>query len=212
MGDPKQLRALAEAATPGPWSASISRQTQPHAPCVQSSDGVQVCHLRRHYPSEADTDARYIAAISPDVVLALLDRLEAAERERDEWKQASETHLRYLSAWSTWSTEVVYELDGHPKGGQLGHGPSRRCIYEGMRRFKQRAETAEERVRELEEEYQEQRAVALDVHNDWCRLRDENKALRAVAEAARAATRCEEGALSVLHDKLAALDAAKGER
>jgi len=72
-----------------------------------------------------------------------------------------------------------------------------------------RLRAAEERVRELEEEYQEQRAVALDVHNDWCRLRDENKALSAVADAARAATRCEEGALSVLYDKLAALDAAK---
>lgn len=59
--------------------------------------------------------------------------------------------------------------------------------------------------------------VALDVHNDWCRLRGQNKALRAVADAARAlhkyvcwphggAPRAESQALA---DKLAALDAAK---
>jgi len=143
--DPKALRSLAEAATPGPWEA------RGHA---VGFPGTGLARGEFHVVAdtyEDPADARYIAAVSPDVVLALLDRLEAAERERDEWKQASETHLRYLSAWSTWSTEVVYELDGHPKGGQLGHGPSRRCIYEGMRRFKQRAETAERDFRAVAE-------------------------------------------------------------
>lgn len=83
-----ELRALAEAATPGPWDASVGYGSggafgRCIAPLAAWSDdhewyepegavigGTEAGH---------DADAFYIAAASPDVVLALLDRVTAAE-------------------------------------------------------------------------------------------------------------------------------------
>ena len=75
MVDPKQLRALAKAATPGPWEA------RGHA---VGFPGTGLARGEFHVVAdtyEDPADARYIAAISPAVALALLDRLERAERE-----------------------------------------------------------------------------------------------------------------------------------
>ena len=67
-----ELRRLAEAATPGPWSYFGPDQ---HGcdPCIESSD---------HYVTDlhaTDEDAAYIVAANPAVVLALHDA--AAERD-----------------------------------------------------------------------------------------------------------------------------------
>lgn len=70
-------RALAEKATPGPWTA------KDHAVCV----GGRWTGLFKH------PDAAYIAALSPDVVLALLDaadRAEAAERDARRYRAMKE--------------------------------------------------------------------------------------------------------------------------
>lgn len=76
-----QLRDLAKAATPGPWRV----EAQGHAPQqvarvnnleVAPPDSVELAHCA--------TDAAYIAAVSPDVVIALLaevDRLRLLLRE-----------------------------------------------------------------------------------------------------------------------------------
>lgn len=71
MSDPidlSRLRDLAREATPGPW-----REWKD-----QILIGEEWVHDLPTY-----CDARYLAALSPDVLLALLDRLERAERERD---------------------------------------------------------------------------------------------------------------------------------
>jgi len=68
MIDIDELAALANAATPGPWTAG-SR-------CVRDSDGHGVAG--EGYTTE-DADLAYIAAANPETVLALIERLRAAE-------------------------------------------------------------------------------------------------------------------------------------
>lgn len=65
------LRALAAAATPGPWRYDGG----PDRRARESARGDTVAEA---WISVAD--ARYIAAVSPGVLLALLDALDAAER------------------------------------------------------------------------------------------------------------------------------------
>ena len=71
--DPAHLRALAEGATPGPW------RTEPDpisgaSYFIAGADDDAPSMAADHEPT-----ARYIAAISPDVMLALLDRMERVE-------------------------------------------------------------------------------------------------------------------------------------
>jgi len=87
--EPNQLRDLAKAATPGPWRV----EAQGHAPHevarvnnleVAPPDSVELAHC-------AD-DAAYIAAVSPDVVIALLaevDRLRLLLRESTAWHEVA---------------------------------------------------------------------------------------------------------------------------
>ena len=68
-----QLRGLAKAATPGPWRV----EAQGHA----SQEVARVNNLEVAPPDSVElahcaTDAAYIAAVSPDVVLALLSEVE----------------------------------------------------------------------------------------------------------------------------------------
>lgn len=76
--DIARLRELANAATPGPWTtedrmAPFGRFLETEVCMVIASD-VNVARSDR-------LDAEYIAAVSPDVVLALLDGREALEAE-----------------------------------------------------------------------------------------------------------------------------------
>ena len=68
-----QLRALARAATPGPWHV----EAQGHA----SQEVARVNNLEVAPPDSVElahcaTDAAYIAAVSPDVVLGLIDEVD----------------------------------------------------------------------------------------------------------------------------------------
>ena len=89
--DIDQLRRLVQAATPGPWT---NYGRIPNAPGVPHSAIAAKTLLARVY-SEAYGDFRqetanasFIAAANPAAVLELLDRLEAAEKERDRYKLA----------------------------------------------------------------------------------------------------------------------------
>ena len=68
-----QLRALAQAATPGPWRVEARGHASQEVARVNNlevapPDSVELAHCA--------TDAAYIAAVSPDVVLALLSEVE----------------------------------------------------------------------------------------------------------------------------------------
>ena len=68
-----QLRALAQSATPGPWRVEARGHASQEVARVNNlevapPDSVELAHCA--------TDAAYIAAVSPDVVLALLSEVE----------------------------------------------------------------------------------------------------------------------------------------
>ncbi len=72
------LRALAGEATPGPWEVWRTQSWTVGSATDPSLTGIEC------YGERPDEDAAFIAAANPAVVLALLDRLEAAEEESDE--------------------------------------------------------------------------------------------------------------------------------
>lgn len=100
MPDPGALRALAEAATPGPWYSEVKSFVLParvgvegHRRSVGDYAIAAMCgDSIRPEPGSDAADAAYIAALDPQTVLALLDRLDALEAALDEavWGFAGE--------------------------------------------------------------------------------------------------------------------------
>ena len=81
------LRSLASAATTGARSVVKSSNT-PSARFVVQCDntGSVLATIERWSPEADEADANFIAAANPATVIALLDALDAAERERDAFK------------------------------------------------------------------------------------------------------------------------------
>ena len=85
MIDTKNLRVLAEAATPGPWEWDDDCVSKPydddeHAPWLTTKN-FETSVIKGVVRIPSQHDANYIAACSPDVVLALLDALERKDAE-----------------------------------------------------------------------------------------------------------------------------------
>ena len=89
--DINKLRRLAQAATPGPWIAagpSFGESLPKYLNEVvvdregDEDDGYSICNTP--IGLELSSDMAFIAAANPATLTELLDRLEAAERERDE--------------------------------------------------------------------------------------------------------------------------------
>ncbi len=91
--DTKNLRALAEAATPGPWMRLFGERTV----YDRMEDGCRgIAIVRSDYSPPTQKEAAnidYIAACSPDVLLALLDALE----RKDNLLREQLTICKYLS-------------------------------------------------------------------------------------------------------------------
>ena len=87
MIDIKELRQLVQAATPGPWyvTGKLTRYVEARI------DGGLIQEVAACGPTKADggygpqqeANARLIAAANPAAISELLDRLKAAEKERD---------------------------------------------------------------------------------------------------------------------------------
>lgn len=71
------LRAIAEAATPSVWHV-VSEALDQGSPWVENEKGWTVAETGGHLIN-ARNNAHYIATFSPAVVIALIDRLSAAE-------------------------------------------------------------------------------------------------------------------------------------
>lgn len=93
MIDTKHLRTLAEAATPGPWMRLFGERTV----YDRMEDGCRgIAIVRSDYSPPTQKEAAnidYIAACSPDVLLALLDALE----RKDNLLREQLTICKYLS-------------------------------------------------------------------------------------------------------------------
>lgn len=81
----KRLRKLALAATPGPWRAWLDETEEQWRVVLPDSNEMNYAAVAERTPQdergtdlhyEQGPDAAYIAAVSPDVVLGLLDALE----------------------------------------------------------------------------------------------------------------------------------------
>ena len=80
--DTKELRRLAQAATPGPWKNSRAFELGPISDADDQSYGI-IIPIVDVYGDNKAADIAYIAAANPAAVSDILDRLEVAEKERD---------------------------------------------------------------------------------------------------------------------------------
>lgn len=91
--DVQKLRELASAATPGPWTTKAERQ-RPRAIVAAGTEQIADAAEHVHWTDQqCERNAAYIAAAHPGAVLALLDQLEQARKERDVTAEAIATWL-----------------------------------------------------------------------------------------------------------------------
>ena len=94
-----ELRRLTQAATPGPWHFWRGWV----AADIDSDGGIIITERPKlsggKYQARVDGNFRFIAATNPAVISELLDRLEAAEKERDELLNALETLSKMAEAF-----------------------------------------------------------------------------------------------------------------
>lgn len=85
MTDLNKLRELAEVATQGPWYCDECDPADGHALAWIGKWFIETAHRMPYADQQAD--ASFIAAANPAAIIALLDRLEAAERDakRFDW-------------------------------------------------------------------------------------------------------------------------------
>ena len=93
MIDINELRRLTQAATPGPWIAagpSFGESLPKHLNEVvvdregDEDDGYSICNTPIGLDQECSDDMAFIAEANPLTIEELLDRLEAAEKSRDD--------------------------------------------------------------------------------------------------------------------------------
>lgn len=109
-----ELRRLAGSATMGPWhSYVLDHETEARV----VGDGWVVAQCASMGAGRVGRDARFIAAANPATVLALLDALDAAERERDEALEELQDVVRAIERWRPLSGCV--EVDVHEMVGAI---------------------------------------------------------------------------------------------
>jgi hypothetical protein len=107
MTDYSELKALALAATPGPWNQYYGKIFG--YPTIEGGDGALICKgfsLMR----ERETgvfNARFIAAVDPQTVLALLDELAAAQARNRELEALDREAATYVESVICLRTEFT---------------------------------------------------------------------------------------------------------
>ncbi len=169
--DTKELRRLAQAATPGPWQfwhGGVAANID--------SDGRTIIVERPtpsggKYQARVDGNFRFIAAATPAAINELLDRLEVAEKERD----------KYKSAYIEWCEKTEWVHDGITNGAISPKylGWHRADIAADLLK---KAENEVAHIKEVEFP-RKMRAVAAGWETKCARLEQERDALRAKIEA-----------------------------
>ena len=139
--DIKRLKRLAEQATPGPWRVNMKGHSYHE---VARVNDLEIAPPNSVDLSHWTVDAAYIAAVSPDVVLALLsdvERLTLLSRESTAWHEISRREAAMLrrqrdalraildrrpalndglrEAYAAWTAEV-YAMDAMDAVGEEG--------------------------------------------------------------------------------------------
>lgn len=120
MSDLDDLRAKAEAATPGPWvGGTVCTYTDEDgkrrgAGSVRREGGA-IVFLAAQGPEILTADAEFIAAANPAVILGLLDRLERAEKTIAAGKRIwqSGSHASMEAGLNVYLTLAGYEKERH---------------------------------------------------------------------------------------------------
>jgi len=85
MSEFDELKKLAEAATPGLWVINDEHSIDEGGPHLMTADGYAIADFWGNDSSlglkKNEQNATYIASASPETILALIARLEAAESE-----------------------------------------------------------------------------------------------------------------------------------
>lgn len=121
MSDPidRIREALAAGPTPGDWDADFASAMRNGSPAVveyfvrRDGDDISIAAdiVNPSSGTPSSVNANYIAACSPDAIRALLDRLDAAERERDS-KAAELANLQVaFSDWKVFHSTARLEAE-----------------------------------------------------------------------------------------------------
>ena len=167
MIDTKELRRLAQAATPGPWIAagpSFGESLPKYLNEVivdregDEDDGYSICNAPIGLNEERSDDMAFIAEANPLAIEELLDRLEAAEKSRDD----------LLACLGEWLDKTKWVQQGCNEG-------TISAKYLGLHR----ADVMARLLDEAEKERDNANAAAVGVAREAERLQCENDALRA---------------------------------
>jgi hypothetical protein len=119
INDTKNLRTLAEAATPGPWTTDWAEHDAPYQDVRIGTKLRNVCLVWmddapvRDYNEQQTVSAAYIAACSPDVLLSLLDAL---ERKDAAIKKCYSEVIRGLAdVVNVHTPDKLFDLDAIPR-------------------------------------------------------------------------------------------------
>lgn len=105
MTSPAKLRSLAALATPGPWritdgyQAAQAGRYDDDVSVIEDASGepvIEHVYYDGHHTIVRPRDAAFIAACSPDAIVALLDRVEELEKEFD-WLRKATTRIVELT-------------------------------------------------------------------------------------------------------------------
>ena len=113
----KELRKLAEAATPGPWIATKHGVVVGGAVRVYENGCAQdqlfmCCVVGLDNTGNQLTNAAYIAAANPGAVIELLDTIDRLTAERDEFKQSLHGWIA-CNAPGGWIDDLRKERDAY---------------------------------------------------------------------------------------------------
>jgi len=113
MIDTKHLRVLAEAATPGPWMRLFGERTV-YDRMEDGCRGIPIVRSDCSPPTQKEAaNIDYIAACSPDVLLALLDAL---ERKDAAIKKCYSEVIRGLAdVVNVHTPDKLFDLDAIPR-------------------------------------------------------------------------------------------------
>ena len=166
MIDTKELRRLAQAATPGPWIAagpSFGESLPKYLNEVivdregDEDDGYSICNAPIGLNEERSDDMAFIAEANPLAIEELLDRLEAAEKSRDD----------LLACLGEWLDKTKWVQQGSNEG-------TISAKYLGLHR----ADVMARLLDEAEKERDNANAAAVNIALEAERLQCENDALR----------------------------------
>ena len=123
MIDTKELRRLAQAATPGPWinhGRQLNVAGLPHSAVAAKTLLARVYSEAYGDVEQETANASFIAAANPAAITELLDRLEAAENDSARHKALAESALRVAKGWEDKCNDLRAKIEAMERQEPVG--------------------------------------------------------------------------------------------